>query len=74
MAFLTEPDRRTELDAERAKWLTVEEAAYILDTSKITVLKAIHDGHLKLFALGNVWRIHRDSLPACQKALPDWRS
>lgn len=65
--------RRTELDMERAKWLTVEEAAYVLRTDKHTVLKAIHQGHLALFGFGKVWRIHVEALKQCQKVLQEWQ-
>lgn len=61
------------LEAERDKWLTVEEAAYVLRTSANTILQAVHEGHLELFACGKVWRIHVDSLPKAQKPMPDWK-
>lgn len=73
MPTVVDPERKQILDAERAKWLTVEEAAHVLKTSKDTLLKAIYEGHIELFAPGNVWRIHIDSLQKCQKAISEWQ-
>lgn len=62
----------TRLEAERDKWLTVDEVAFVLRTTPATIQRAINDGHLPLFAPGKVWRIHVDSLPKCQKIISDW--
>jgi excisionase family DNA binding protein len=60
------------LDAERARWLTVKEAAYVLRISPNTLFQAIHRGQVELFAVGKSWRIHVDSLVQCQKKLEGW--
>jgi len=74
MSAVMEPERRAFLDAERAKWLTVEEAAYVLKTSHVIVKRAIREGGIVLLAVGKVWRIHVDSLPECQKIMSEWKS
>jgi len=73
MSDIAQIERQAVLDDERAKWLSVKEAAYVLRTDEHTIQKAIHAGHLELFALGKVWRIHIDSLKACQKSRADWQ-
>ena len=69
-----ETTRQAFLEAEREKWLSTDEAAYVLTTTVKTLMQAIHQGHIRLLAMGRVWRIHVDSLPACQKVLEEWRS
>ena len=62
--------RREFLDGERAKWLTIDEAAYVLSTSKNIVLRMIQGG-LPIRREGKVIRIHVDDLrPARQEVQP----
>lgn len=62
--------RREFLAFERAKWLTVEEAAYVLITSRDTVFRMISKG-LPVRREGKVIRIHIDDLrPRQQEAQP----
>lgn len=56
------------LEAERAKWLTVEESAYVLSTSRDTIFRMIRNG-LPVRREGKVIRIHVDDLrPSRQEA------
>jgi hypothetical protein len=62
--------RQEFLEAERAKWLTVEESAYVLSTSKNILLRMIHGG-LPIRREGKVIRIHVDDLrPQRQEVQP----
>lgn len=72
MSDMDAESRQTELDAERAKWLTVKEAAYVLRVGPNTLFDAIHHGQIALFAVGKSWRIHVDALVQCQKVLEAW--
>jgi len=65
--------RQAALDAARAQWLTITEAAYVLRTDKHTILNAIHQGHVKLFAVGKVFRVHVDALVESQKVMGEWK-
>lgn len=54
--------RRQFLDTERAKWLTVEETAYVLSTSRDTIFRMIDNRTLPIRKEGKVIRIHVDDL------------
>ncbi len=57
----TSQSRQAFLDAERAKWLTVEEARYVLRTSRNAIFKMLASG-LPHRREGRVIRIHVDAL------------
>ena len=62
--------RQEFLEAERAKWLTVEESAYVLSTSRDTIFRMIENG-LPVRREGKVIRIHVDDLrPQRQEVQP----
>lgn len=65
-----EERRHDYLDAERAKWLTVEEAAYVLSTSKRIVFRMIAEQALPVRRDGRLIRIHIEDLrPRAHEAL-----
>lgn len=53
--------RQEYLSAERAKWLTVDEAAYVLGVSRHTLFNMIHEG-LAVRKSRSTIRIHVDDL------------
>lgn len=55
-------ERQAFLDSERAKILDATEAAYILRTTKATILKMCRTHTLPHWREGSVIRIHLDSL------------
>lgn len=55
-------DRQAFLDAERAKWLSIREAAYVLGTSHTTIHRMIRSQALPHRREGKVVRIHLDDL------------
>lgn len=57
-----EERRHDYLDAERAKWLTVEEAAYVLSTSRDIIFRMIDNKTLPTRKDGKVIRIHIEDL------------
>lgn len=59
--YEAEAIRREYLDGERAKWLSVEEAAYVLSTSRDTIFRMISNG-LSVRREGKVIRIHVEDL------------
>jgi len=62
--------RQEFLEGERAKWLTVEEAAYVLSTSRDTIFRMINNG-LPVRREGKVIRIHIEDLrPRQQEVQP----
>lgn len=62
--------RQRFLDAERKKWLTVEESAYVLRTSHTTIRRMIATGRLAHWKEGQVIRIHLDSLTTTTTEVP----
>lgn len=54
--------RQEFLSAERAKWLTVEEAAFVLSTSRDVIFRMIDNKSLPTRKDGRVIRIHLDDL------------
>lgn len=54
--------RQEYLSAERAKWLTVDEAAFVLSTSRDTIFRMIDTKSLPTRKEGKVIRIHVDDL------------
>lgn len=57
-----EASRQEFLSAERAKWLTVEEAAFVLSTSRDVIFRMIDNKSLPTRKDGRVIRIHLDDL------------
>lgn len=55
-------DRQAYLDAERAKWLTLHEAAYVLRVSLKIVVGMVKSGSLAHRREGTLTRIHLDHL------------
>ena len=62
------------LDAERAKWLTITETAYVLRTSKNTILAMMQSGSLSVRREGKVVRIHLESLKPTPQEVPHAKS
>lgn len=55
-------DRQAFLDAERSKWLSITEAAFILTTTRAIIGTMLRNGTLLHRREGKVIRIHIDDL------------
>jgi len=60
----SQPDlaRQAFLDTERSKWLSIEEASYLLRTSRRVITRMLQAGTVPYRRDGKVIRIHVDDL------------
>lgn len=59
--------RREFLEAERAKWLTIKEAAFVLSVCQNTIFRMIDTKALPVRREGRAIRIHLDDLRPCRQ-------